>query len=402
MTAAPSSILIADDEELNREGLARRLQRHGYETTLAENGLRAIELLGERQFDLLLLDVMMPEMNGLEVLKFVRRVDSLLDLPIIMVTARGESEDVVEALELGASDYVTKPINFPVVLARVRSQLALRRAVTRVTDLERQLNARNKELEGTAGALSATNELMTRDLDDAGRVQAAFRPESPLEVPGGRAAWAVRPAGKLSGVSVSAFRLGDGHLGVFALDAGRHGAAAALLTTTAGHLLTASAAGPAPPAEVLGRMAKRFPRTVTGGTPLALLYGVLDLEGGEFRFASAGHPGPVHLPAGGTPTQLEGAGLPLGVGAGGYKEQTVRLRPGDRLVLYTDGLTGARNADGEHFGAHRLLETLGSTAPADGLAELVRRVEQWHGDGPARRDVAALSLERTDPTTAGQ
>ena len=118
MTAAPSSILIADDEELNREGLARRLQRHGYETTLAENGLRAIELLGERQFDLLLLDVMMPEMNGLEVLKFVRRVDSLLDLPIIMVTARGESEDVVEVLELGASDYVTKPINFPVVLAR--------------------------------------------------------------------------------------------------------------------------------------------------------------------------------------------------------------------------------------------------------------------------------------------
>ena len=271
-----------------------------------------------------------------------------------------------------------------------------------MTDLERQLNARNKELEGTAGALSATNELMTRDLDDAGRVQAAFRPESPLEVPGGRAAWAVRPAGKLSGVSVSAFRLGDGHLGVYALDAGRHGAAAALLTTTAGHLLTASAAGPAPPAEVLGRLAERFPRTVTGGTPLALLYGVLDLAGGEFRFASAGHPGPVHLPAGGPPTQLEGAGLPLGVGAGGYKEQTVRLRPGDRLVLYTDGLTGAG------------MPTANTSVPTDSSKHSVRprprtawpnwcaRVEQWHGDGPARRDVAALTLERTDPVPAGR
>jgi DNA-binding response OmpR family regulator len=399
---APSSILIVDDEALNREGLARRLQRHGYETTLAENGLRAIELLGERQFDLLLLDVMMPEMNGLEVLKFVRRVDSLLDLPIIMVTARGDSEDVVEALELGASDYVTKPINFPVVLARVRSQLALRRAVTRVTDLERQLNARNRELEGTAGALSAANEVMTRDLDEAARVQAAFRPASPLEVPGGRVSWVVRPAGNPAGVSVGALRIGDRHLGVFAVDAGRHGAAAALLTTTAVHLLTGSADGPAPPAAVLGRLAERFPRAVTGSHPLALVYGVLDLEGGEFRFASAGHPGPVHVPAGGTPSPIEGAGLPLGVGSGGYKEQSVRLRPGDRLALYTDGLTSARNADGEHFGAHRLLESLGPTAPADNLAELVRRVEQWHGDGPARRDLAVLTLERTDPTTAGR
>src|SRR5688572_9708243 len=99
MSSEPSSLLIVDDEELNRDGLSRRLQRHGYHTTSAENGLRAIELLGERAFDLVLLDVMMPEMNGLEVLKFVRRMDSLLDLPIVMVTARGESEDVIEALE---------------------------------------------------------------------------------------------------------------------------------------------------------------------------------------------------------------------------------------------------------------------------------------------------------------
>jgi sigma-B regulation protein RsbU (phosphoserine phosphatase) len=199
---------------------------------------------------------------------------------------------------------------------------------------------------------------------------------------------------------VGAVRLSERHLGVFAIDAGRHGAAAALLTTTAGHLLTGS--GAAPPVEVLGRLTERFPRTVTGGHPLALVYGVLDLESGEFRFASAGHTGPVHLPAGGAPAPLEGAGLPLGVGAGGYKEQAVRLRPGDRLMFYTDGLTSARNADGEHFGAHRLLETLRSTAPAEGLTELVRRVEQWHGDGPARRDVAALTLERTDPAAAGQ
>ncbi|HYT95077.1 MAG TPA: response regulator, partial [Gemmataceae bacterium] len=144
MKVEAKSILIVDDEQMNSEGLARRLQRHGYAVTIAESGRQALEMLGERRFDLVLLDIMMPGMNGLEVLKLLRRVDSLIDLPIIMVTAKGESEDVVEGLELGANDYVTKPLDFPVVLARIRTQLALRQAVSRITDLEQKLDARNK------------------------------------------------------------------------------------------------------------------------------------------------------------------------------------------------------------------------------------------------------------------
>src|SRR5262245_1645768 len=108
MATPQATLLIVDDEELNRDGLTRRLQRHDYEVVAAKSGSEAIELLCEQQFDLVLLDIMMPGMNGLEVLKFLRRVDSLIDLPIIMVTAKGESEDMVEALELGANDYVTK------------------------------------------------------------------------------------------------------------------------------------------------------------------------------------------------------------------------------------------------------------------------------------------------------
>ena len=96
MPVEASSILIVDDEEINSEGLARRLQRHGYAVTVAKSGRQALERLGERRFDLVLLDIMMPGMNGLEVLKFLRRVDSLIELPIIMVTAKGESEDMVE------------------------------------------------------------------------------------------------------------------------------------------------------------------------------------------------------------------------------------------------------------------------------------------------------------------
>src|SRR5262245_1843939 len=290
MNAESSSILIVDDEELNSEGLARRLQRHGYAVIVVNSGRQAIELLGERRFDLVLLDIMMPGMTGLEVLKFLRRVDSLIDLPIIMVTAKGESEDMVEALELGANDYVTKPLDFPVVLARIRTQLALRRAVSRVTELEQKLDARNKELEATAAKLAAANERMTGDLGVAARVQQAFLPALPPEVAGARFAWTFKPCSQLAGDFLNVFWLDDRHLGLCVLDVSSHGVAAALLSVTVSHLL-ARTAGPLPglgrcapeagaalvsPARVAGQLNKHFSEAAVG-QPFTFLYGILGL-----------------------------------------------------------------------------------------------------------------------------
>src|SRR5262249_53769891 len=150
----------------------------------------ALELLGGRRFDLVLLDVMMPGMNGLEVLRFLRRVDSLIDLPIVMVTARSDSSDVVEALELGANDYLTKPVDLGGALARIRTQLALRRAVAPVTDLEQTLDARNRELEAITSRLASENEQAGRDLEAAARIQTACLPSLPGDVPGFRFAQA--------------------------------------------------------------------------------------------------------------------------------------------------------------------------------------------------------------------
>src|SRR5215813_10649054 len=131
---------------------------------------------------------MMPGMNGLEVLKFLRRVDSLIDLPIIMVTAKGGTEDMVEAFELGANDYVTKPLDIPVVLARIRAQLALRRAVAQVKELEEKLEAHNQKLQAGATDLAAANERHARDLEAAARIRRALLPPIPQELPGVRLA----------------------------------------------------------------------------------------------------------------------------------------------------------------------------------------------------------------------
>jgi Amt family ammonium transporter len=127
---ATATVLLVDDDASNRDALSRRLESSGYTVLTAESGRHALELInGQRghRVDAVLLDVMMPEMSGIETLRRLRLSRSFSDLPVIMVTADHTSADVAEALDLGANDYVTTPIDFPIVLARIRTQTAPRR-----------------------------------------------------------------------------------------------------------------------------------------------------------------------------------------------------------------------------------------------------------------------------------
>jgi len=120
-------ILIVDDNPYNLELLSRRLERRGYAAESVDSGEKALARLDQGGVDLMLLDIMMPGLNGLDVLRRAREKFAKSALPIIMVTSKGESEDVVEALNLGANDYVVKPVDFPVALARIQTQLSQKR-----------------------------------------------------------------------------------------------------------------------------------------------------------------------------------------------------------------------------------------------------------------------------------
>jgi diguanylate cyclase (GGDEF)-like protein/PAS domain S-box-containing protein len=123
-----SKILIVEDNEMNRDMLARRLARSGYTISTAETARGLEARIGEEKPDLLLVDIEMPEISGIEALASIRKTYSPIQLPVIMVTARNHSEDIVRALEIGANDYLTKPVDFPVALARIRTQLSYKRA----------------------------------------------------------------------------------------------------------------------------------------------------------------------------------------------------------------------------------------------------------------------------------
>ena len=164
--ACAPRLLIVDDIAENRDILTRRFQRRGFQITQASGGHEALEMIEAQPFDLVLLDVMMPDLEGTEVLKRVRERHTAVSLPIIMVTAKSQSEDVVQALELGANDYVTKPVDFAVALARANTQIGRKRAEEAAVHAAEALRSANEDLERrvaerTAELVEANHSLKT-------------------------------------------------------------------------------------------------------------------------------------------------------------------------------------------------------------------------------------------------
>lgn len=116
-------ILIVDDDQINSKMLSRRFEKRGFQVTIQNSGMDCLEYLEDETPDIILLDILMPELDGLKVLEKIRKVFSMFDIPIIMVTAKVEVEVIVTALKLGANDYILKPVNIEIAVARINSQI---------------------------------------------------------------------------------------------------------------------------------------------------------------------------------------------------------------------------------------------------------------------------------------
>jgi sigma-B regulation protein RsbU (phosphoserine phosphatase) len=316
MTIEPPSLLLVDDDDLTRNLLARYLEKNGFAVRGLANGVEALACIENGGNTLVLLDILMDGLGGLELLSQVRQRYSATDLPIIMATSRDESQEVVEALKLGANDYVTKPFDFPVVLARVQTQLSLKRSVDQIRSLEQQLELQNAELE-------AANRRMKQDLAAAARVQTALLPGTAPELPTTRFAWEFKPCKELAGDLLSIIPV-DGHrVALYVLDVVDHGVAAALLAVMVNRVLGQlhlSEDRLAVPAEVAAHLNREFSWDPQTEQFFTLLYGVLETNTGEFRFVTAGHPGPIHLARGAQAQSLMRPGSPIGLSAELYEE----------------------------------------------------------------------------------
>src|SRR4051794_8364969 len=194
---AGSTILVVDDNALNRDLLSRRLQRDGHTVVLAEDGREALDRVAATAFDLVLLDIMMPGLTGYEVLEQMKADPALQHIPVVMITAATEEESIVRCLALGADDHLPKPFNPAILRARVGSSLAKKK----LRDRER-IHARSLE----------------RELEIGREIQAGFLPDELPRVDGYEIATCFRPARQVAGDFYDVFSVPDGRVALVLAD----------------------------------------------------------------------------------------------------------------------------------------------------------------------------------------
>lgn len=144
-------VLVVDDEKVNRQVLFNQLSLEHYHVSLAENGIETLDILNEREYDLIFLDIMMPKMSGYEVCKRIREKHNLFELPVLMLTAKNQPKDLVAGFEAGANDYVNKPFNKKELLSRTRTLLLLNHSIRDILKLNEEINETQSEMIYTLG-----------------------------------------------------------------------------------------------------------------------------------------------------------------------------------------------------------------------------------------------------------
>jgi sigma-B regulation protein RsbU (phosphoserine phosphatase) len=386
MATPDPALLVVDDNEDNRYTLIQRLKRQGYtNVTTAVNGREALEQLRARPFDLVLLDVTMPEMNGYEVLENLKADARLRHLPVIMISAVDQVESVVRCIELGAEDYLPKPFNPTLLKARVGASLEKKR-------LRDELDAHVARIEA--------------ELESARRIQLSMVPgafpAATAETPVGIFA-SLYPAREVGGDLYDFFYIDPRTLCVVVADVSDKGAGAALfmartmtlIRTLASLMRGANGSIPAPH-EVVSRMNEEL----CGDNPhcmfATVVLATLDLGSRQLSYCNAGHPPPYVVgPAGLTMLEAPRA-KPIGIRRSfSYATTTRQLEVGDCLFLFTDGVTEALDANGELFSDSRLEEVLRSVAEGSTqsvVTSVVDAVRRFAGGAAQSDDIAALAV----------
>jgi len=349
----PGRILVVDDDPIDRELLARHLARQGHDIRVAPDGETALELLGSEDFDVMILDVMMPGMHGYQLLELVRREERLRELRVIVISALADTESVARCIQLGAEDYLPREFEPVVLKARIESCL------------ERKRLGEERELY-VAALLEAQERLRVELRRGAAYVRSLLPPR--LDLPGIRSDWMFIPSAALGGDAFGYNRVGGGRLALYLLDVSGHGIEAALFSVTVLNLLKAMAlpgADFADPASVLSRLNESFRMEEQNNLYFTAWYGVYDPSERRLDYASAGSPPAVLVLPGGGAIELSSGGAIVGMDPETrYANLSSPVPPRSRLYLFSDGAYEFRSRSGGILGLEPFIGLLSARAAA--------------------------------------
>lgn len=381
-------ILIVDDEPFNVDYLEQEFEELEYETISAVNGQDALDKVHQDSPDLILLDIMMPIMDGFETLRRLKAEPEWRDIPVVIISAMTDMDSVVRGIQLGADDYLPKPFNPTLLNARVQTGLVRKR----LRDLEK-LHLKSLE----------------RELEIGHQIQSGFMPAHLPQVGGWDIQAYFQPAREVAGDFYDVFSLSEQRLGFFLGDVTDKGVGSALFMALYRSLLRAYFAENYPAENGLGTDSAQLLVRVVSRTNCyvcqmhkqalfaTLFIGVLELQSGRLHYINAGHNPPQLVRRSGERADLLASGPFVGMLEDAkYATQEIELGLGDMLFIYSDGVEDTVNAAGEFYGRERLLEVL--KVPANSAAEQVERLASnlanFMGAAKPFDDVTALAIMR--------
>jgi sigma-B regulation protein RsbU (phosphoserine phosphatase) len=348
-------ILIADDQADVLEALRLLLKRQGYEIHTATSPTGILEALDAEPFDLILMDLNYARdtTSGREGMDLLALLNTRGNTPpIVVMTGWGSVGLAVEAMQRGVGDFVEKPWENARLLEILRAQI------------ERGW-ARREELRREALRVSQANETTRQlqkqemEIEEARQIQQGFLPKEIPQLPGFEITGAWEPARIVGGDYFDVLRFDESKLGLCIADVAGKGVPAALLMSNLQATVRGLASAALTPAQLCARTNHSIGQNIAADRFVTFFYGVLDGASHRFTYTNAGHNAPIHLRRDGSHTRLRQGGGVLGIFFSCVFEQgETDLAPGDRLLLFTDGVTEARNAIGEEFGEQRLLQIL--------------------------------------------
>ncbi|MCX5720530.1 MAG: SpoIIE family protein phosphatase [Nitrospirae bacterium] len=348
--AMPGLILLVEDEPVTRASMAARLKRFGHRVLEVDNGREALEMARRERPDLIVLDWMMPEMDGPTFCETLRRDPAMKSMYLLLMTARDQPAQIAEGLARGADDFLSKAASKEEMRARVLAGL-------RTSRLVRELETTAAKLESSLLLLQTKQAEMDADLQSAASFVHSLLPRQGSPIPGIALAWEYQPSLTLGGDLFDVMAIDKDHLGLYILDASGHGVAAALRSAALMTFLRVEnilqMLGSYDPERVLFEANRRFPMSADGEY-FTLWVGQLHLPTGSLTYAAAGHPGALLCLAEGPSRWLTRASFPLGIDPSAeFANDRVSLKPGDRLFLLSDGIYEVPSPRGELWGRER-------------------------------------------------
>ncbi len=395
-------ILLVDDDEITRIGMAGRLKRLGYHVIEAGDGAAGLVAIRAQRPDLVILDWMMPGMDGPSVCEAIRADAELKSSQVVLMTAHDRPEQIAEGLSRGADDFLSKAASKQEVLARVQASL-------RSSALVREIERTRDDLDRSHRLLSAKQHELESELQSAADFVRAQLPLPGIPRPGLTTQWAYQPSLALGGDLFQVCPWGSDALGLYILDASGHGVSAALRAVGLMSFLRednlGKTVGSFDPGAIISEANRRFPLTQDGDY-FTLWVGRLDLSSHTLSYATAGHSGAFLHAAGNESQWLSKPSLPLGFDPDNiFASTSTALHPRDRLYLLSDGIYEAPSPAGELWGRPRLQATLEehrNHSLGQCIAMTMATARQWLDGDIFPDDVALLGLEVLEGSTFGK